>query len=351
MRKITLSFSILVICILASGQINVDTNGDVTIGNTYDAPRTLDVDGDTYIDGHVGIGNTPSTSYLLRIGSYSTANSDVLRVNGYTEFYSDYNGLEFRNSPSPYDMSILPQGYGSTLGSNYNAFDEVWTYDLYELSDSRLKENIRNMDNALSIVLQLNPVTFDFKKEFRFQDSLPYTSDQIARIEKKRKDVFGFIAQDVEKIIPSVVFHSDTSDMYGMNYIKLIPVLAGAIKEQNSIIENLQAEISSLKNSNLKFLATNGEDKNIDDQHILYQNAPNPFSENTIINYFLSDGIDDAQIIIYDMTGLQLNRISLNDVGESSVEISAGELRAGMYIFSLIVDGKFIDSKQMVITD
>lgn len=271
---------------------------------------------------------------------------------GFTEFDTDYIGIDIKTGPSQYELSIYPDGnnYG-TVGTFSQAFNSVFAYNYPIPSDIRQKENIKEIDNALSIIMQLTGVTYDLKKEYAYIDSIPYTAEQLNKLEKRRKNIYGFIAQDVEKILPTTVHYDDTTDTYAIDYVKVIPVLASAIKEQNSIIENLQAEISSLKNSNLKFLATNGEDKNIDDQHILYQNAPNPFSENTIISYFLSDGFDDAQIIIYDMTGLQLNSISLNDVGESSVEISAGELRAGMYIYSLIVDGKFFDSKQMVITD
>lgn len=355
MRKIALTLSTLFIFFLTTGQINVDSNGDVTIGNTYDSPRTLDVDGDTYINGNVGIGTTPITGYDLSVGSWSRPYSNALYVYGFTEFDTDYNGIDIRTGPSQYDLSILPEGYSGTVGSDYQAFDEMWAYDYKTPSDGRRKENIRDIDNALDKVLQLNPVMYDFKKEYRYQDSIPYSAKEIARIEKKRKDIFGFIAQDVEKIIPSVVSYNDSTDNYGMSYIKIIPLLAGAIKEQQSIISNLSNQLELLQqeliNSELKKSgALDVDSETFSDAPMLYQNNPNPFSEKAIIKYNLPDAIKEASIIVYDMTGKQLKRIPLYQSGESIVRINGGEMDPGMYMYSMIVENQLIDTKQMILT-
>jgi len=80
--------------------------------------------------------------------------------------------------------------------------------------------------------LQLQAVSYDIKKEFQ------NTSDTNKQI--------GFIAQDIEEIIPEVV--QTSNDGYkAIDYSRLTAVLAGAIKEQQIQIEELKLEVRELK--------------------------------------------------------------------------------------------------------
>lgn len=51
------------------------------------------------------------------------------------------------------------------------------------------------------------------------------------------------------------------------------------------------------------------------------------------------------------MNGKQLRNIELQQRGHGDVTIQGGELEAGMYMYALIVDGKLVDTKQMVLTE
>ncbi len=59
---------------------------------------------------------------------------------------------------------------------------------------------------------------------------------------------------------------------------------------------------------------------------------------------------NDAQIIVTDISGQTLKSIEVNTKSSGQVTITAGTLSAGNYIYSLVVDGKKVDSKQMMIT-
>lgn len=83
----------------------------------------------------------------------------------------------------------------------------------------------------------------------------------------------------------------------------------------------------------------------------LEQNAPNPFSEKTIIRFSLADEVKSATLFIYDMSGKQLRSYNLHERGDSLVNIVGGELDAGMYMYSLIADGLLIGTKQMILTE
>lgn len=57
----------------------------------------------------------------------------------------------------------------------------------------------------------------------------------------------GFIAQEVEKVVPEVVNYSKESDTYTMQYAPVTALLVEAMKEQQKTIEQLKAENEVLK--------------------------------------------------------------------------------------------------------
>ena len=83
----------------------------------------------------------------------------------------------------------------------------------------------------------------------------------------------------------------------------------------------------------------------------LYQNTPNPFSKTTTIKYSVSDKANTAQILIFDMQGGLIKTYSNITNGKSELKIFAGELQPGMYLYTLVVDNKEIDTKRMILTN
>jgi hypothetical protein len=57
----------------------------------------------------------------------------------------------------------------------------------------------------------------------------------------------GFIAQEVEKVIPELVFTNEVDGYMGVNYAEMTAVLVEAIKEQQQLIETLKAELEAIK--------------------------------------------------------------------------------------------------------
>ena len=83
--------------------------------------------------------------------------------------------------------------------------------------------------------------------------------------------------------------------------------------------------------------------------NVLYQNTPNPFKEKTTIRFSLADDAQNASICIFDMTGKMLKNLPISS-GETSVSLNGWELGEGMFLYTLIVNGKEIDTKRMIIT-
>lgn len=95
-------------------------------------------------------------------------------------------------------------------------------------SDARKKTEISPIHNAVQKMMLLGP------KSYFLKDSLSIDSRQ-----------YGFIAQDLETILPEIV-HGDGDEMKSVNYIQLIPWLTAALQEQQKMIEKLEERVAEL---------------------------------------------------------------------------------------------------------
>jgi hypothetical protein len=82
----------------------------------------------------------------------------------------------------------------------------------------------------------------------------------------------------------------------------------------------------------------------------LQQNAPNPFSQTTQIKYYLPATVKTAYLCIYDLQGAQLKQTAIQERGEGVQTLHGSELKAGMYLYTLIADGQEVDTKRMILT-
>ena len=82
----------------------------------------------------------------------------------------------------------------------------------------------------------------------------------------------------------------------------------------------------------------------------LDQNVPNPpVNHATRIGYNVPKGAGKAEMIITDNFGKKLKTINLSVMGKGFMNVDTGGLAPGTYSYTLIVDGKMIDTKQMVV--
>jgi hypothetical protein len=103
----------------------------------------------------------------------------------------------------------------------------------YYTSDINLKDNIRPIESALFKVKQIRGVTFDWNEK----------SNELQQ--EKGHDV-GLIAQEVETVLPEVVQIREDG-LKAISYEKVVPLLVEAIKEQQTLIEDLSNRIKSLE--------------------------------------------------------------------------------------------------------
>ncbi len=250
---------------------NLGTNSTNDSFNIYDSlndnsPVTIETGARAhalYIDtnGYVGIGESvPQTSLdvvdTAVIGNISVGSEST------DQAASSNSGLGYITTPWMYTNAIEAQGErgtGSTsiiIGNdgNYGGNDEIhfvtdgdsqvnitenllsvagsieYTGTITDVSDRRLKENIKPVESVLDKLNRINGYSYTMIND-----------------ETKQRE-YGVMAQEVKKVFPEMVKElKGKSGYYGVNYTQLIPVLLEGMKEQQKLIEIQNSEIESLK--------------------------------------------------------------------------------------------------------
>ncbi|MCX7987168.1 MAG: tail fiber domain-containing protein [Bacteroidales bacterium] len=355
--KIKLLFSATFACCVLSfsslAQIKITSNSDLLIPDDKDI-RWGPSNGQwavEYWDGGLNFYKPyPTTNY----GNYKF-------------FLSDNNLFGFNKKPSsPYVLDIYGQyirlaGFNSPLILAVNAADprllsneRVVFYNTSltgyidieckvarEFSDSLFKTNIsyiENTESALSKIKRLKGVNFNWK----------FDNDKA-----KPKKHAGLLAQQVERVIPEVVTTNDSTGHKLIAYSELIPYLIEAIKEQQMQIDSLKKLVNKPKSSLKSGTTEENTSKvgmNAANNSYLEQNIPNPFSQRTIINFYIAENTKNAYLYVYNMSGVQVKSFSITGRGKGNITIEGGELSPGMYYYTLITDGREIDTKKMILT-
>jgi len=363
----------------------------VGIGATPNTSYKLSVGGNTYINGYTGIGATPSSTYRLRVSGISQfQNVSITHDLILDQIQFDEDEMYLSQS-----KLYIYGYYGDTYVGIRTPPSTSYTLDVsgptrcsagyWQQSDKRFKKDIVNLDGKkmLDKINEVSAKKYKYKTREELlplysSGTLPTKTDTISVVEvingkdstiRKTRvstpifstgDNFGFLAQDLKKVFPELVKLDSTDGTYAIHYNGLIPVMFEAIKEQQRLIlemetkiENLQSDFKN-KSAEIKIISedTPGYDSPTSSvKSTLYQNTPNPFTTNTVINYDLSENVQNAMLNIYNMNGTQLKSIQLHQQGNGSITINGGEYNAGMYMYALIADGQVIDTKQMILTD
>lgn len=207
-------------------------------------------------------------------------------------------------------------------------------------SDRRFKKDIEPITNGLELVRKIQGRTYTFNHE-----AFPNRNFS-------KGNQFGFIAQELAEVVPEVTL-LNSDGYYAVDYTMLIPVLTEAIKEQDETmlaqqetIARLEAELQDIRNQVMGLRSADAAAPT--KGYSLMQNSPNPFSNATQISYQLPDGTMGASINVYDLNGRLLQSYPLTEA-RGQVDIKGNDLAAGIYIYDLLVGGRQIDVKRMVL--
>lgn len=327
-------------------------------------------------NGHIGIGYNPNIYASLNhfINVHIHPSNPAAAFVAYVNFPFDYGDVVSVISRRKTDMAYVVRS--GTTGNNEIVYyakgdGEVYAKGSYlTASDGSYKDNVSDIKNGLEKIKEIRGVTYTLKnQEYTALDKTDIEKDlslaydtlnsplsaniiNIIMSERSRKKA-GFIAQELEQVFPEAVYTLPNGKK-AIAYSEIIPLLVEAIKEQ-------QNEIDEMKQSR-DYQIRSGMNKNERESDYsplinekfeskLYSNIPNPFKEQTIISYYISEVSSTASIHIYNLQGKQIKQINIEEKGNSSVVINGYELTPGMYMYTLIVDGKEIDTKKMILTE
>lgn len=217
-------------------------------------------------------------------------------------------------------------------------------------SDMRLKKDVvmvkdteKSNGSTLANLMSLDVLNYrlEFPERKRaLTEGTDVSDDPNAKYVSMRH--FGVSAQELQKIFPDLV-HENEEGYLTINYVELVPLLIRSLQEMNLKIEYLENKTSN----RTSFATSVNEAKR--NRNVLYQNTPNPFKEQTVIRFCLADGVNDAAICIFDMTGKTIKKLPISS-GDEQVTVNSYELGEGMFLYSLIVNGQEIDTKKMLIS-
>lgn len=309
-------------------------------------------------DRHIGIcgvatNSTPLTSYraigLLGIAGNATSGYNY---GVYGNLQGNQNGAGIVGAVNNLNVSIPEGQYAGYFAGDVKVTGVLTVGTQTYLSDKRYKKNIKELiqTDALEGVLAMNPVEYNLQQPqlSSVGDSISTHSTQLYYDEKSelyQKKKFGLIAQELQLIYPNLVY-TDDSGYLSVDYVSIIPLLIKSIQELHAELANIKGFGNVNNKSNLSPTTNNIETMSA----ILYQNAPNPFNENTTIAFLLPETIQTAALYLYDMNGSQIDKFILSERGSSSITITGGRLSAGIYLYALIADGNVIDTKRMILT-
>jgi hypothetical protein len=217
-----------------AGAINIYTGGNVSQGLTIAATT-----GNVTVGGGSGIGklNVNGDVDIADKFTFSTSGNNATitnRANGYLDIITNNDGnttlrlLADGKFFVGWGTSVFTQRFqvnGRSLAEGYDQF-----------SDRKLKENINSIESALNLVMKLNPVSYNWINDAKYN----FTEDVN----------IGFIAQEVEETLKNQNYINSIiigDELKSIDYSKIIPLLTKAIQEQQAMIEQLQNEIKELK--------------------------------------------------------------------------------------------------------
>lgn len=148
-------------------------------------------------------------------------------------------------------------------------------------------------------------------------------------------------------------FPTDLDELSEEMSVKEIAEKLGSMEEQLQAFK-LQNEQLQLENRTIKKSLNNCCDASklglaYEDAYLL-QNAPNPFSQATVLSYFIPQKSEKARLEVCNTEGKILEQFVINNKGLGTIDLEAQALPMGTYIYSLYIEDKIIDSKVMVIT-
>jgi hypothetical protein len=227
-------------------------NGAKTFTSSFRVPnigvgRNADV-----VSNYGAISLDGTTGSFIRMFANGTETFRITNGASVTQIAGTGRGFRFDADPQTYALNILADGK--------TGFSVVVPTENIDISANARIRGLANASNPVNVQVDVNGVlvrtsSIELKEHI---ESLPYGLNEILLLQPSKfnyKDKYkygegydiGFIAEDVNNVIPEAVGTGVESDIF-MDSVKIIPVLVKAIQEQNLLIKALEQRIINLEN-------------------------------------------------------------------------------------------------------
>ncbi len=330
-----------------------------------------------YADGGYSGFEGGGKEYGVLVGSSNVGVFGNGGYNGVTGTGGEYGVMGVGNVAGIYGESESSTGFAG----NFNG--DVYASGTYQTSDKSLKQNVQELQNAMHIIGKLKPKHYEFK-----------TNGRLEALHLPGGTHYGLVAQEVEAVLPNLVkeMHHDLNlskrfrsiavrdsgsrtamperrlkqdsivkdiiTIKAVNYTELIPIMIKGMQEQEATIAELEkkaAEVDELKEQIAALRQMVLDLKNGTNGTVTYtsayleQSSPNPVRGTTIIRYQVPTSSASARLTITNSKGQMVKTISIINKGAGQVNFNTAMLAAGTYSYTLWVDGKQADTKQLVV--
>jgi hypothetical protein len=351
------------------------TQTGLTISNnSFGAPSSTGARKGIYIENSASTGSKTGLdiratgSGSVNTGVNATLSGSASEKNGFSSFifvnstgnnYGVKANLAYFLTTGPSGFGAAVQGSAPTVTNLFAGYfnGNVFTTGSYLPSDEKLKENIKEEENTLEKLSRLNTVTYNFK--------------QIEELNLPKEQQHGFLAQNLEEVFPELItevnkpiYDKDEKQtgIYtykAVNYNGMISILTSSLQQLNeeskatiqeltAKIDALESQLVALKDDKDTNASTGLQNTNSTDLGFsMEQNKPNPFTNQTVVNYTLPRNTK-ATISVVDLSGKFIKDYTISDE-KGQLTINSSEIGKGIFVYALIADNEVIITKKMII--
>lgn len=261
------------------------------------------------------------------------------------------------------DFGVYAEATGSGDFAGYFIGDVHVTGDLtvdgtYPSSDAMLKTDVEPIASPLELLGQLQPRQYSF------------VSSQFTQLDLPEGTHMGFIAQEVQDVLPNIVKQFQQPSMenhegeqvaeafnyLGVNYTEVIPLLVAGMQAQQAQISAQSATIAQMQEQLAACCASPNDDGTrsttsgaadegaiTPSQERFLRIAPNPFTDRTTL-YYTVERAGRAQLLVNSSDGRELIVLSeaQREAGEYQQVWSTEHLAPGVYHITLLLDGELL---------
>ena len=209
--------------ILQNGRVLVSRSTDSGLGN-FQVSGTVDFSG---TNSSSGLGSGEQVLWLRNTSAIANARGGGIRwdMGSYTSGAAQIDMVNTGNANDAYLLFSTRNSGTIAERMRVDGGGITVTGAVTETSTIRVKKNVRPIEGALETVMGLQGVVYDLKDDSAHEQH-------------------GLIAEEVQKVLPNVVYRDEDGEIAGVQYARVVAVLIEAMKEQEARIKALEAIIA-----------------------------------------------------------------------------------------------------------